>query len=272
MKTYHLNCGSMYPLYPRGTQSILYCLLVETNDGLLLVDTGFGVQDYEQPTRFIRFFTALLGMPRLIEETAVYQVEKLGYSRNDVRHIVLTHLHCDHTGGLRDFPDAKVHVHQLEYEAIQSPKGFKERFYEPDHWAHSPKWVVYGEEEREDWYGFPNLSVKAGLSTDIRLIPLHGHTRGHCGVAIETQKGWLFHCGDATYPFYHQNEPAAPIKPLPYYVMSPPTWLEKSLLGEHTPHLRELYEKHRNEIQIICSSDSISYSMQSHENLVRKAT
>ena len=72
-------------------------------------------------------------MPRLIEETAIYQVEKLGFSRNDVRHIILTHLHNDHAGGLRDFPHAKVHVHKLEYEAIQSPKGFKERFYEPGH-------------------------------------------------------------------------------------------------------------------------------------------
>lgn len=265
MKIYHLNCGSMYPLYPRGTQSILYCLLVETNDGLLLVDTGFGVQDYEQPTRFIRIFTALLGMPCLIEETAVFQVEKLGYSRKDVKHIIMTHLHNDHAGGLRDFPEAKVHVHKLEYEAIQSPKGFKERFYEPAHWAHGPKWEVYGEEEQEDWYGFPNLRVQAGISTDVRLIPLHGHTRGHCGVAIEAQNVWLLHCGDATYPFYHKNEPAAPIKPLPFYIMSPPKWLEKNLIGEHTPRLKELYEKHGDEIQFICSNDSISYSMQSHE-------
>lgn len=54
MAIYHLNCGTLNPLYPRNTQSILYCLLVDTDDGLLLVDSGFGVKDYLNPTPFIR--------------------------------------------------------------------------------------------------------------------------------------------------------------------------------------------------------------------------
>jgi len=251
----------MYPRFPRGTQSILYCLLVETNDGLLLVDTGFGIQDYENPTWFTRIFIASLDMPRTLEETAAYQIEKLGYSRSDVKHIVMTHLHSDHSGGIRDFPNAKVHVHALEYEAVQNPKGFKEKFYDSTHWAHGPDWVIHDDLRTIDWFGFNSIQVREELFPDVRLIPLHGHTRGHCGIAIERSKGWLFHCGDATYPFYQKNEPAPPIKPLPFYVMSPPKWLERSLIGENTPQLRRLYEKHGDEIQFICSNDSISYSI-----------
>ncbi len=262
MKIHHLNCGTMFPRYPRGTQGITYCLLVETNDGLLLVDTGFGIQDYENPTWFSKVFIWSLDMPRSLEETAACQVEKAGYSRNDVKHIVLTHLHSDHAGGLRDFPDAQVHVHVLEHKAIQSPKGFKERFYDAAHWSHCPKWVVHEKEEKEDWFGFRNNRIKEGLIPDVRLIPLHGHTRGHCGVAIQTSTGWLLHCGDATYPFYHANEPAEPFKPLPYYVMAPPRWLEKSLIGENTKRLRELHNKHGSDIQFICSNDVITYSRQ----------
>jgi glyoxylase-like metal-dependent hydrolase (beta-lactamase superfamily II) len=252
----------MFPLFPRGTQSIIYCLLVETNDGLLLVDTGFGIRDYQQPTRFIKLFTASLGMPCSLEETAAYQVEELGYARNDVRHIVMTHMHSDHSGGLPDFPDAQVHVHELEYEAIQHPRGLMERFYEPAHWAHHPKWVIHNDADAIDWYGYGSIRVQKGLLPDVRLIPLPGHSRGHCGVAIETATGWLLHCGDATYPFYQENEPAPPFKPLPFYVMSPPRWLEKSLVGEHTAGLRALYEKHGEKIQFVCSNDSISYSME----------
>jgi glyoxylase-like metal-dependent hydrolase (beta-lactamase superfamily II) len=112
-------------------------------------------------------------------------------------------------------------VHALEFEAIQSPKGFKERFYESAHWAHGPSWVLRKQEEEQDWFGFRNIRIQEGLSPDVRLIPLHGHTQGHCDVAIETTKGWLLHCGDATYPFYHRNEPAPSMKPLPFYVMEP---------------------------------------------------
>lgn len=262
MKIHHLNCGTMYPRYPRGTQSILYCLLVGTNNGLFLVDTGFGIQDYKNPTWFTKIFIVSLNMPRSLAETAAYQVEALGYSRNDVKHIVMTHLHSDHAGGLRDFPDAQVHVHKAEYEAIQSPQGFKERFYDAEHWTHGPKWVVHEKEEKEYWFGLRNIRVLEDLKPDVRLIPLHGHTRGHCGVAIETSNGWLLHCGDATYPFYQDNEPAEPFKPLPFYVMSPPNWLEKNLIGENTPRLKALNEKHGAEIQLICSNDSITYSKQ----------
>lgn len=141
-------------------------------------------------------------MPGTEEETAVRQVEKFGYSRNDVKHIVMTHLHSDHSGGLRAFPDARV----AEFEALGSPKGFKEHFYDPAYWAHRPNWVVHKQEEKQNWFGFRNIRIQEGLSPDIRLIPLHGHTRGHRGVAIETTKGWLLHCGDATYPFYHRND------------------------------------------------------------------
>lgn len=252
----------MFPRYPRGTQSISYCLLVETNDGLLLVDTGYGVQDYENPTWFTRIFIFSLDMPRSLEETAIHQVKELGYARDDVKHIVMTHLHSDHAGGLRDFPDAQVHVHVLEYKAIQSPRGFKERFYDAAQWSHGPKWVVHEEEEQDDWFGFRNIQVQEGLIPDVRLIPLHGHTRGHCGVAIQMPGGWLLHCGDATYPFYHENEPDEPFKPLPYYVMSPSKWLEKSLIGDNTSRLKELHKKHGEEIQFICSNDVITYSRQ----------
>lgn len=260
-KIHHLNCGTLNPLFPRGVQSVLYCLLVETNDGLLLVDTGFGVRDYQQPTRFIRMFTASLGMPRAVEETALHQIERRGYSREDVRHIVLTHMHCDHAGGLPDFPDARVHIYAQEYDAIQSPRGFKERFYTPVHWAHGPDWVIYSDENSEDWFGLPSIVVLPGLSPEVRLVPLTGHTRGHCGVAVKTENGWLMHCGDATYPFYHREQPPPPFKPLPRYVTDPPRWLESSLIGDNTPRLRDLLENHGDQIQLVCSNDSISYAL-----------
>lgn len=32
---------------------------------------------------------------------------------------------------------------------------------------------------------------------NVFLVPLEGHSRGHCGVAVKIKDGWLFHCGDA---------------------------------------------------------------------------
>ena len=41
MKVHHLNCGTMHPY---GVPTIVcHVLLVETDNGLVLVDTGYGV-------------------------------------------------------------------------------------------------------------------------------------------------------------------------------------------------------------------------------------
>jgi glyoxylase-like metal-dependent hydrolase (beta-lactamase superfamily II) len=251
MFIHHLNCGSMEPYFPR-IRSVIYCLLVETNDGLVLVDTGFGVQDYTNPTKLMRLFTFMLRCPCDLEETAVKQVERLGFTREDVKHIVLTHLHLDHAGGLPDFPEAEVHVHEPEYQAAMHLSGFRGWGYISAHWAHKPKWAIH-KSTGEEWFGLECIAVKEGLSPSVLLIPLPGHTRGHCGVAVETSGGWLLHCGDATFPFYHEDDPTQLVK-------SPPDWLVRWGLGPHTPRLQRLVEENGDQVQLICSHDPVSYS------------
>jgi glyoxylase-like metal-dependent hydrolase (beta-lactamase superfamily II) len=236
----------MLPYVPR-IRAIVYCLLVETNDGLLLVDTGFGTRDYVAPTRLMRLFTRLLRTPRDVEETAARQVVRLGYSVEDVRHIVLTHLHLDHAGGLPDFPGADVHVFGAEYRAMVQPQELLERFYVSAHWAHGPRWVIH-ELEGEKWFGFDGVQIKRALRPRVLLIPLPGHTRGHCGVAVETPRGWLFHCGDAASPFYAQANPLHPST-------GRPNWLVRRLIGEHVPRLREFAREHGDTVTLISGHD-----------------
>jgi glyoxylase-like metal-dependent hydrolase (beta-lactamase superfamily II) len=195
MRVYHLNCMTFH----LGVSSITHCLLIETADGLVLVDTGLGLRDYEQPTWQVRAFLALNRVPQNPEETAVRQVVRLGYSPEDVQHIVLTHLHLDHSGGLPDFPWAKVHVFAAEYWAAtqERQKGLLNWLgYDTAHWAHEPRWVQY-ELEGEEWFGLPCAEVRGIESGRLVLVPLIGHTSGHCGVAVEVEAEWIMHCGDA---------------------------------------------------------------------------
>ncbi len=105
-----LNCFTCKARMPGSWQTGALCLLIETEQGLVLVDSGLGTEDYIHPPFILRAFRVPMIVPMNPQEAAVRQVARLGYHPEDVRHIVLTHMHFDHTGGLRDFPHATVHV------------------------------------------------------------------------------------------------------------------------------------------------------------------
>src|SRR4051794_15480565 len=116
MKLRHLNCVSACPLGGfvmdgmtvdsiRGRLTS-HCLLLESRDGLVLVDTGYGLRDVADPrSRLSKFFLALNAPELHAEMTAFRQIEALGLDPADVRHVVLSHLDFDHAGGLDDFPN-----------------------------------------------------------------------------------------------------------------------------------------------------------------------
>ncbi len=198
------------------------CLLVETGQGLTLVDTGLGLHDYLRPSLMVRFFRAGFGIANDPERTAFRQVVRLGYRPEDVTDIIQTHLHFDHAGGLPDFPHARVHVHLLEYQSLQHPRGWIERAYDRCDFEHGPRWVLYSHPTAE-WRGFDAIPLP--FTPDMYFIPLFGHTSGHCGVAIREGSGWLFHCADAL--------------PANANFDITPAWMNRLVLGPHVPCLRD---------------------------------
>ncbi|MCD6426342.1 MAG: MBL fold metallo-hydrolase [Anaerolineales bacterium] len=256
IRIHHLNCGSLKPPFP-DVQSIVYCLLVETSQGLVLVDTGFGTRDYNNPSRKMNFFLNWMGVPRNLEETAIFQVQALGYKPKDVKYIIQTHLHIDHAWGLADFPWAEVHVHATEYQAIQNPKGFMEFAYIQYHWDHQPRWVRH-KESMVDWFGLEAIPILETPEYDFLFIPLHGHTRGHCGVAIGKPGSWLLHCGDAASPFYRGADLHNRDKSVQKLNILPKS-LANRILGDHMPRLRKILEEHGDEVKAISAHDIFSF-------------
>lgn len=66
------------------------CLLVDTGDKLILVDTGLG--DKQDERFFSHYF--LHG-----EGTLLGSIAKAGYNPNDITDVLITHFHFDHVGG-----------------------------------------------------------------------------------------------------------------------------------------------------------------------------
>jgi glyoxylase-like metal-dependent hydrolase (beta-lactamase superfamily II) len=271
---HHLNCGTMCPRGARlvtgkgglleEARFVCHCLLIEGAEGLVLVDTGFGLDDVRTPRQLGLVVNAVLRPRPTAAETAISQVRERGFEPGDVRHIITTHLDLDHAGGLPDFPDAQVHLLGGELKAAMQPSWRDRPRYVAAHWAHGPRWVEHNPAgaaapKGEEWFGFQSVRILPGSDAEILLIPLIGHTHGHTGVAVRRGAsspeggGWLLHCGDA---FFHHDEIATPPHaPRGITAVAAFDEVDRTARRENVERLRELSLRHGEEVELICSHD-----------------
>ena len=268
---HHLNCGTQCTIggcLVSGSGSLFqraslvsHCLLVETNSGLVLIDTGLGLHDIENPRRRLGSGFMFLAQLHLDpEETAVRQIERRGFSRDDVRHIIVTHLDLDHAGGIADFPAAQVHILDSEYSAATSPNTFTDKYrYRPCQWEHQPRWVRH-KVQGEKWFGFECVRQIEGLPPEILLVPLLGHTRGHTGVPVYTKGSWLLHAGDA---YYYRNEIDyhQPQCPLGLRIVQRIGAVDKQAWRKNQQRLRHLARDRAVEVRIFSAHDPVEFEL-----------
>lgn len=231
-----------------------HCLLIETAQGLVLVDSGLGMQDIQNPERLGSFFRYTIRPVLRAEETALAQVLQLGFKAEDVRHVVLTHLDLDHAGGIPDFPHAKVHVFDPEFEAAMAPTLRERLRYVRGQWSHGPDWVRH-RVEGERWFGFEAIRAVPGLDPEILLIPLTGHTRGHCGIAVKNGRRWMIHCGDA---YFFRGEVEQPANcPIGLMAFQNLVQINGTRRLNNQRRLRELKAAHGAEVDLFCAHDTV---------------
>lgn len=204
------------------------CLLVEHEDGLVLIDSGVG--NKETPK-----FHDIYGIENVVAEPAVpgrtaleAGIAQAGFSPEDVSLVINTHLHFDHAGGNTwrneagevhpTFPNARYVVQRGEYEYALRANERTTASYFPHNWdpvlAAGRFDLITGEQE-----------LRPGIS--VRHTP--GHTPHHQSVMLRSGGETLCFLGDVI--------PTAHHLPLPWimgYDVEPLVTLEskRSLLGE----------------------------------------
>ncbi len=240
-----LNCGWLHS--PPMPPACCHCLMIREGNKVLLVDTGIGCHDIANPVERIGRDAIDAAGFRFIESiAALRQIEKLGLSADSVTDIVLTHCDPDHAGGLADFPTANVHIAAEEKANLDSgnPRYSMAQF------AHGPRWSIYGQNDSKT-LGFESRKLRTELKVDVYLLPLFGHTLGHCGVVIEQGGTATLHVGDAYYLRAELDNPNHPVDSLATLRADNDELRRKSL-----ELLRDFHRRHDNSVTILGYHDT----------------
>ncbi len=248
-------CGPLFGQKGLRAKVVCHCLLLETDQGLVLVDTGLGVQDYLHTQARLGNLVSRLGrIENNLELTALAQIQHLGFSSKDVKHILISHLDFDHAGGISDFPHATVHILSSEYNATQNFFSLKNKArYKTQQFKQHRYWNFIEPDQGEAWFNLHQVQGFRIFQDEILMIPLLGHSQGHCGVAIKQNDGWLFFCGDAYFSHLQLN-PTNRLRTLDK--------LERFFAEDNQRRIDNLHKiqqlaQNEKNIEIICAHDPI---------------
>jgi len=177
-------------------------LVNHPTEGLVLIDTAFGratagdTRDY--PGRLAaKLLQIEMGVP------VADRLPEAGFDPSDVEHIICTHLHIDHAGGIADFLDATLWVDEREWAAASRTrllKGYRTGPYDQV----EPTFLKF---EMSPYGPFPSHVDLFGDGSLI-VIPSGGHTAGSVMVLVNLPEGsWLF-TGDTVWVDEHWQGPA----------------------------------------------------------------
>jgi glyoxylase-like metal-dependent hydrolase (beta-lactamase superfamily II) len=193
--TQRLDGGAMFgvvpkPLWERRIPAdernriplALRCLLVEHDDGLVLIDTGIGNKEDEKFRGIYGVDNAGQGGRTQLEDA----LHELGHGPGDIRWVINTHLHFDHAGGdtyrevVKDggggavrpsFPHATYVVQRRELEFARHTNERTAGSYLTHNFDGVPFTLLDGESEP-----LPG----------IRCLPTPGHVPYHQSVLVES--------------------------------------------------------------------------------------
>jgi glyoxylase-like metal-dependent hydrolase (beta-lactamase superfamily II) len=197
--TFALDGGAMFGIIPkplwektnppdeanRITLSTRNLLLI-SEDKKILVDTGMGSCWDEKSIEIYKINQA--------ESSVDKSLKKLNLSKSDITHVILTHLHFDHTGGsvskdngklIPSFPNAKYYVQKQNYIWAINPSDrdrgsyIKEKFYPL--MEHGVLELLNGNEKFDD---------------EIEFIIVNGHTFGQQLLKIFDSSDIILYCAD----------------------------------------------------------------------------
>lgn len=174
----------------------IWVWVIEHPEGTIVIDTGenTAVNNLDKylysESWFLRFqFKHAAKFLVKEEDELPNRLQQINLRAADVKLVVLTHLHLDHTDGLKFFPKQEIMVGEHEYNNAQNnmPSTYPDWF--------KPNRVRYQANRLEVF----NDAYPITAAEDLLYFPTPGHTRGHSSVLFKTDEYDIIFAGDSSY-------------------------------------------------------------------------
>src|SRR5476651_810356 len=174
----------------------IWVWIIEHPEGIIAIDTGEIIQAKDRANYLARESAYSRYLAQHTSKFMIEQEDELNYQLStvnlkpwDISLVVLTHLHLDHTDGLKFFPNTEIIVNQFEFEHPYAnlpttyPSWFK------------PHLVNYHKDRIEVF----ERAYSITKSEDLLYIPTPGHTNGHSSIIFKTDNVDIVFAGDTSY-------------------------------------------------------------------------
>ena len=213
--------------------------------GFIVYDTGYTHRIYEGgfPNKA---YTSLNPTFVQKQDSLAYKLKSTNIRPEDINYVILSHMHPDHIGGLKDFPSAKIVVSNAVYETYK--KGALKDLIFKNFIPHDfEKRIVILEKEYEA-KTYNGQLVYDCFGQELLLTDLSGHTMGQVGLLLP--KGKLLVAADA---YWLKDE---------IFQDKQYTKVTKTIMADYN-----LYKKTHSKIKKILDSDPEMSVVSSHENI-----
>jgi N-acyl homoserine lactone hydrolase len=159
---------------------------VDTDDGWVVFETGCDPDVMVDPERTWGSLTKAFKIEMTEADHPLHRLESIRLRVADVAHVVVSHLHMDHAGGLRFFPQSLIHVQRAELRWALHPDAIGEAGFLRSDFDHSE--LTYELHEGD-----------ARIVPGVHVVLTDGHTPGHQSLVVDLPSGRYVITGDAAY-------------------------------------------------------------------------
>jgi N-acyl homoserine lactone hydrolase len=181
---------------------IVAFLVEHPGAGPILIDTGLDPVVAEDPKQTFGRVLAATGAKTFSmarTQAVPAQLRARGVNPDDVKHVVMTHLHYDHASGISQFPEATFLLTRREWDAAHAAfrvfHGYLTRHF--DH-PFAYRLLDFEGTQAASYSTFGRTLDLFGDGS-VRAVFTPGHTHGHISLVLRTAHREILIAGDAVY-------------------------------------------------------------------------